>query len=64
MALFDNSNPEEFLLFIRYFNMTIEASETIETAANIHYLRALVRRKTLHQLGMLSAEVGSTTQKT
>ena len=35
MALFDNDNPEEFLLFIRNSNMTLEASGTILNGANI-----------------------------
>ena len=35
MALFDNRDPEEFLLFIRNFNMTLEASVTLKYGANI-----------------------------
>ena len=33
MALFDNVELEEFLLFVHNFNMTLEASETLETDA-------------------------------
>ena len=35
MDLFDNGNPEEFLLFIRSLNMTIETSGMIKSGANI-----------------------------
>ena len=35
MALFANGDPEEFLLFIRNFNMTPEASGTLKDGANI-----------------------------
>ena len=42
MALFDNGNMEEFLLFVSNFNMNIEASGTLVTGANIQYLHMLV----------------------
>ena len=35
MALFDNGKPEEFLLFVRNFSMTLEASGTLAAGANI-----------------------------
>ena len=35
MALFNNGNLEEFLLFICNFNMTLKAAETLETAAKV-----------------------------
>ena len=35
MALFDNGEPEEFLLFIRNLKMTLEASGTIKSDAKI-----------------------------
>ena len=35
MALFDNGKLEELLLFIRNFNMTLEASVTLVDSANI-----------------------------
>ena len=40
--LFDNGDPEEFLLFIRNFKITLEASGTLKYGANIQYLRTLV----------------------
>ena len=35
MALFDNGDPEEFLLFIRNFNTTLEASGKILAGVRI-----------------------------
>ena len=60
MSLFDNGNPEEFLLFVRDFNMTLAASGALEVGAKIQYLRTLVRREALHQFELLSYEVEST----
>ena len=42
MYLFDNVQPEEFLLFLRNFNMTLAASGTPETDVNVKYLHTLV----------------------
>ena len=33
MAFFDNGDPEEFLLFVRNFNITLVASGTLTTGA-------------------------------
>ena len=60
-ALFDNGNPEELLLFVWNFQMTLEESETINYGANIWYLCTLVRGRALRQLDTLSVEMGSTT---
>ena len=43
MALFDNGDSEEFLLFIRDFNMNIEASGTLMARTNIQYLHMILR---------------------
>ena len=43
MALFDNGEPEEFLLFIRNFNMTVEASGMIVAIAKIQLLCTILR---------------------
>ena len=61
MALFYNGESEEFLLFIRNFNTTLEASGTLFSGVKIHYLRTLVRGEALHQLGAFSAEVVNNT---
>ena len=44
MALFENGNSEEFLLFICNFSMTLEAPGILEMAAKAQYLRKPVFR--------------------
>ena len=60
MSFFDNGNPEEFLLFVRKFNMALAASGTLDMGANIQYLCTPVRGEELNQFDLLSADVGST----
>ena len=43
MDLFDNGNPDEFLLFIHNFNTTLEEPGTLKAGANIQYLHTLLR---------------------
>ena len=43
MYLFDNGDPEEFLLFMQNFNTTLAASETLMTGAKIQYFCNIVR---------------------
>ena len=57
MSLFDNGEPEEFLLFVRNFNMTLSLSGMLEEGAKYQYLHTLVRGEALHQFGLLSADV-------
>ena len=57
MSLFDNDEPEEFLLFVRNFNMTLAASGTLEAGAKYQYLCNLVRGEALRQFDSLSADV-------
>ena len=57
MSLFDNGEPEELLLFVRNFNMTLATSGTIETSAEIQYLCTLVRGESLRQFDSLSSDV-------
>ena len=61
MAFFDNVNPEEFLLFIRNFQITLEVSGTLSAIANMHYLFMLICDELLFQINTLYVEVGSTT---
>ena len=63
MALFDNGKPEEFLLFIKNFNMTLEASGMLNSGAKIQYLHTLVHGEVLRQFDTLYADVGSTTSE-
>ena len=37
MALFDNDEPEEFLLFVQNFKIILESSGTIASSENIQY---------------------------
>ena len=60
-ALLDNSKLEDFLLFLRNFQMTLEESGILASGGKIQYLCTLVRGKVLQQLETLSVEVGSTT---
>ena len=60
MSLFDNGNPEEFLLLVRKFNTTLVDSGTLETGAKVQYLHMLVNGEALHQFELLYADVEST----
>ena len=57
MSLFDHVQPEEFLFFVRKFNTTIAATETLDMSANIQYLRTLVYGESLRQFDSFSADV-------
>ena len=35
LTLFDNGDPEEFLLFVRKFNMNLKASQMLQAGAKI-----------------------------
>ena len=59
-ALSYNGELEEFLLFIRNFNMNLEASGTLKSGENIQYICTLVRGEQFLKFAMLYAEVGST----
>ena len=43
MDLFDNGDPEEFLLFVQNFNINLAASGKLVTGAKIQCLCTLVR---------------------
>ena len=59
ISLFDNGEPEEFLLFVHNFNMTIRASGLLEAGAKYQCLCNLVRREALRQFDSLSADIES-----
>ena len=61
MDLCNNCRQEEFLLLIKTFQMTLEASGTLATGAKIKYLRTLVHGEQLCQIDTLTTEVGSIT---
>ena len=60
MNLFENGEPEEFLLFVRKFNMNLAASVTLATDAKLQYLCTLVHRKESCQFELFSAGVEGT----
>ena len=55
MSLFDHGDPEEFMLFVRNFNMSLAATGMLYMDAKIQYLRTLVRGEVLRQFYFLSA---------
>ena len=59
--VFDQGDPEDFLLLISSFNMNPKALGTIVVSAKMQYLHTLICREVLSQFDTLSAEVGSTT---
>ena len=61
MALFDNGDPEKFLLLIWDFNMTIELTGTLNPGVNTQYVRTPVQGEKSRQFDILSAVVESAT---
>ena len=61
IALFDNSDPGKFLLFVRNFQTTLEDSVALTISTNIQYLCMILYGKVLRQLDTLSVEMGSKT---
>ena len=57
MALFDNSEPEELLLFMKNLNMTLAASEKLAMSAKNQYLHTVLCGKSLRHFDLLSADV-------
>ena len=57
MALFHYSDQEEFLLFVRNFNMNLKASGNLETAAKVKCHRKIVSGESLHQFDTLSLSI-------
>ena len=57
MALLDNGEPEEFLLFISNFNLTLETSGMLLDRVNFQYLCTLVSGEALLQFDTLLYEV-------
>ena len=60
MSLFDHGNPEDFLLLVQNFQLTIAAPGTLETEAKVQYLRMLVRGEAFRQFDLLPADVKNT----
>ena len=60
MSFFDNGELEEFLLFVRNFNMTLAATWTLETSADIQHPPHLVQGAALCKFFSLSDYMDST----
>ena len=60
MSLLDNGELEEFLLFVRNFNMTLAASGTLDVDVKCQCIRTLFHREVLRQFDSLSTDVEST----
>ena len=56
-SLFYHGKLEEFLSFIRNFQMTLAATVTIETEVKVHYLRILVCGEVLRKFYLLGTDV-------
>ena len=61
IALFENSEPGKFLLFVKNLQKILKGSRTLNASEKIQYLHTILRGKALCQLDKLPVEVGSTT---
>ena len=59
ISFFDNGEPEEFLLFVRNFNMNLAESGTLEAGAKYQYLCTNFCGEYLRQFDSFSADVES-----
>ena len=57
MSLFDHGGPEELLLFVKIFQITLSATVMLETDVGVQYICTLVRGKSLRQFDLLSSGV-------
>ena len=57
MSLFENGNPEEFLLLVRKFNMTLADSGVLEAGTIYQDLCTLVRGEVSRQFELFYADV-------
>ena len=57
MSFFYHGKPEEFLLFICNFNMTLLATGTLDMDAKMPYSRTIFYRQLLRQFDLLSDDV-------
>ena len=61
MALFDNINPKEFILFGWNHNMKLDASGKLIEGAKVKYTCALPRGDLLFTFEALCRQIGNTT---
>ena len=60
MYLFDHSETEEFILFIKIFQMTLASSGTLETESKVQFIRTLVCGEALCQFDLVSSDAKNT----
>ena len=60
MSLFDHGKPEEFLLFVENFQMSLAAMGTLETEAGVQYLHTIACGEVLRQFELLPAYMENT----
>ena len=60
MALFENSNPEELLLFVINFKTTIENLGILTASVKLQYLCTLLCGEALRQFDTFCNHLGST----
>ena len=60
ISLFDYDKPEEFLLSVWDFKMTLVATGTLEIDVKVQYLFTLVRGEVLRQFDLLSDDMENT----
>ena len=58
MTLFDNGETDQFLLFVRNFQMTLKYSGALTDSAKLQYLCSLLMGEALCKLDTLCVEVG------
>ena len=61
MSFFDNGNPEEFLLFVWNFKITLNPPGMLADNKNLQYICTLVHVEALRQVDTLCAQMGSMT---
>ena len=59
MSVFDNGDPEEYLLLVHKFNMNIAVLRDLDMGTNMQYLCTLVHGEALHQFDSFSSDVES-----
>ena len=57
MSFFGHGDPEEFILFICNFSMTLAETGTLDMDTNIQYLHTTGNGEALCQFDLLSADV-------
>ena len=60
MSSFEHGGPEEFIFFVRNFQMTLADTGTLETEAKVQYLRTFVCGEALLKFDLVSSDTENT----